>query len=238
MGDVGAALRRVREEIAAAAERVGRDPREIRLVAVSKMVPPTRIREAIAAGQCDFGENRVQEAVAKHREIGNEVRWHFVGRLQRNKVRFLAEFVDLIHSVDRIELVAEIERKIPGLVEVLVEVNTSGEAAKGGVSPQQLPTLIEAFSGLDHVAVTGLATMAPVVRAPEGARPYFRRLAALREEIRRQFPQTDIRHLSMGMSQDYVVAVEEGATLVRIGEAIFGPRPSAPQGPRPWRLPE
>ncbi|MGH2733605.1 MAG: YggS family pyridoxal phosphate-dependent enzyme [Actinomycetota bacterium] len=225
MSDIGTALRRVREEIAAAAERAGRDPREVRLVAVSKMVSPARMREAMAAGQRDFGENRVQEAVAKYREIGSEVHWHFVGRLQRNKVRFLTEFVDLIHSVDRMELVAEIERKTSGLMEVLVEVNTSGEAAKGGVSADRLPSLIEVFSSLGHVTVTGLATMAPVVASPEDARPYFRRLAALREEARQRFPQFDIRHLSMGMSQDYVVAVEEGATLVRIGEAIFGPRP-------------
>jgi pyridoxal phosphate enzyme (YggS family) len=232
MSDVGAALRRVREEIAAAAVRAGRDPGAIRLVAVSKMVPAARIREAIAQGQRDFGENRVQEVVGKRGELGNDLRWHFVGRLQRNKVRFLTEFVNIIHSVDRRELAEEIEKKSPGLTEVLVEVNTSGEASKGGVTPKRLPFLMEAFSGLEHVAVTGLSTVAPVVHFPEDARPYFRRLAALREETRRRFPQFEMKHLSMGMSQDYVVAVEEGATLVRIGEAIFGPRPLAGTGYR------
>lgn len=224
MNGVAARLSHVRERIAAAAERAGRDPGEITLVAVSKLVPTARMREAMAAGQRDFGESRAQEAAAKYKEIGDAARWHFVGRLQRNKVRQLVGFVDLVHSLDRAELAAEIEKRAARPLEVLIEVNTTGESAKGGVLPEELPSIVEAAAGLTMVRLTGLMTMAPVVASPDEARPFFRKLAQMREDMRERFPALDFHHLSMGMSQDYEAGVEEGATIVRVGEAIFGPR--------------
>jgi pyridoxal phosphate enzyme (YggS family) len=224
---VAAALERVRERIDAAAARAGRDPEGITLVAVSKAHLAPLIREAIAAGHRDFGENRVQEAVAKYKELGTEVRWHFVGRLQRNKVKQLVGWVDLIHSLDRPELAEEIGNRASATgapQEVLAEVNVSEERGRGGVMPEDLPSLLEAAASASGVRVTGLMAMAPVVSRPQDARPYFRRLARLRDEAVTRFPQLSLHHLSMGMSQDYEIAVEEGATLVRVGEAIFGRR--------------
>jgi pyridoxal phosphate enzyme (YggS family) len=225
MSAVADSLEQVRGQIAEAAGRAGRDPGDVRLVAVSKTVPLPLMREAMAAGQQDFGENRVQEAAAKYKELGTEVRWHFVGRLQRNKIRHLVGWVDLIHSLDRTELATEIDRRADRPVEVLVEVNVSEDPARGGVQPAGLMPLLESASALPNLRVVGLMVMAPVVAAPEQARPFFRRLAGLRDEAARRLPGVPLRHLSMGMSQDYTVAVEEGATLVRIGEAIFGRRP-------------
>jgi pyridoxal phosphate enzyme (YggS family) len=229
-GAVAAGLARVREEIAAAATRAGRDPASVRLLAVSKGFETGAIRQAVAAGQRDFGENRVQEALAKYKELGAGIRWHFIGRLQRNKAKYLLGWISCIHSVDRLELATEIDRRArvadPGLraVEVLIEVNLSGEPAKGGVEPHALPALLEAVVPLTGIQVAGLMAMAPRLGRPEEARPYFRTLARLREESARAFPGLHLCHLSMGMSQDYPVAVEEGSTIVRVGEAIFGPR--------------
>lgn len=224
VNEVAAAVERVRERIAAAAERAGRQAAAARLVAVSKGAPLELMRQALDAGQLDFGENRVPEALAKQGQLGPEVRWHFVGRLQRNKVRPLLDFVGLIHSVDRVELAQEIDRRASGPVEVLVEVNTSGEPHKAGMNPEDLHDLLEDLSGMAGLRVTGLMTMAPRVSSPEEARPFFRRLARMRDDMQKLFPQMPVHHLSMGMSQDYEIAVEEGATLVRVGEAIFGPR--------------
>ena len=227
MSPVAAALQRVRERIDAAAERAGRDPQGITLVAVSKAHPAALILDAISAGQRDFGENRVQEAVAKYKELGTQVRWHFVGRLQRNKVRHLVGWVDLIHSLDRPELAAEIGNRATATgaaQDVLAEVNVSGDRGRGGVMPEDLASLLESAASVPGVRVTGLMAMAPIVGSPEDARPYFRRVARLRDEAVMEFPELGIKHLSMGMSQDYEVAIEEGATLVRVGEAIFGHR--------------
>jgi pyridoxal phosphate enzyme (YggS family) len=224
---VAAALQRVRERIGAAAERAGRDPGDVTLVAVSKAHPVSLIREAIAAGQGDFGENRVQEAVAKYKELGTKVRWHFIGRLQRNKVRHLVGWVDLIHSLDRPELAAEIGNRMAAsgaTQEVLAEVNVARDRGRGGVMPEDLAPLLESVASVPGIRVTGLMAMAPVVGSPEDARPYFRQVARLRDEAAMEFPKLGIHHLSMGMSQDYEVAIEEGATLVRVGEAIFGHR--------------
>lgn len=233
---IGFALEKVQEEIAAAALRAGRRPQDVTLVAVSKQSAVSQMREAMAFGQRDFGENRVQEAAAKYKELGTAVTWHFVGRLQGNKIRHLVGWVDLIHSLDRSELASEIDRRGVRNVEVLVEVNVSGEPSKGGVQPGEVLALLEATAALPHVRVAGLMGMAPVVASPEEARPYFRRLAALRDEVAREFPAdrgAHVQHLSMGMSQDYVIAVEEGATLVRIGEAIFGRRSTRPRDKDP-----
>ena len=239
--DLAGALERVRERIGGAAARAGRDPSQVTLVAVSKGQPAERVAEAARAGQRDFGENRTAEAVPKIAQLeawgAGGLRWHFVGRLQRNKVRTLfgtggtegparGDLVCLIHSVDRLELAAEIAKRAAGPADILVEVNTSGEEAKGGVHPSGLAALVDAIlrmPGADGVQVRGLMTMAPRVDRPEDARPYFRRLASLRDELGRRFPGAGIGHLSMGMSQDYEIAVEEGATIVRVGAAIFGP---------------
>jgi PLP dependent protein len=235
VSQVAGTLSHVRERIDAAAARAGRDPGGITLVAVSKGHPVSAIRDAIAAGHQDFGENRVQEAVAKYKELeaelgrepATELRWHFVGRLQRNKVKYLVGWVDLIHSLDRAELAAEIGNRAASNgapQEVLAEVNVSGDRGRGGVMPDDLAPLLEAASSVPGVTVTGLMAMAPIVGSPQEARPFFRRVARLRDETVARFPQLGIRHLSMGMSQDYEIAVEEGATLVRVGEAIFGRR--------------
>jgi PLP dependent protein len=226
--DVAGALARVRQRIHAAALRAGRDPGHVTLVAVSKGADADRVLRAVEAGQRDFGENRVAEALAKQEALrarGTDgLRWHFVGRLQRNKVRRILGAVEVIHSVDRLELAQEIARRAAHPVDVLVEVNTSGEDAKAGVAPERLTDLVTAMLALPELRLRGLMTMAPRVPQPEDARPCFRRLAGLQRELHMQFPDAGIRDLSMGMSQDYEIAVEEGATLVRVGTAIFGPR--------------
>lgn len=231
MSGVAAALARVHEQIAGAAQRAGRSPSEVTLVAVSKTQPVALLAEALAAGQRDFGENRVQEAVAKYKELGTAARWHFVGRLQRNKIRHLVGWVDCIHSLDSAEHAVEIDRRADRPVEVLIEVNVAGEVSRGGIQPAELLPLLDQVAGLAHVQVAGLMAMAPVVASPDAARPYFRQLAGLREQAAAAFPALALHHLSMGMSQDYVVAVEEGATLVRVGEAIFGRRSTRPAAP-------
>lgn len=237
MRDVAGELARVRERIRDAATRAGRDPSLVTLVAVSKGAPPERVLEALDAGQRDFGENRAAELVSKNEQLcgggAGALRWHFVGRLQRNKVRTLfgvgsgagkQDLVHLVHSVDRLELAQEIGARATQPAGVLVEVNTSGEAAKGGVDPSRLAALVDAVSAVPRVRITGLMTMAPRVSRAEDARPCFRRLRSLRDDLDRRFPGAGIHHLSMGMSHDYEIAVEEGATLVRVGTAIFGPR--------------
>ncbi|HEU5002802.1 MAG TPA: YggS family pyridoxal phosphate-dependent enzyme [Actinomycetota bacterium] len=236
MSELAGRYQRVQDEVAAAARRAGRDPGSVTLVAVSKGFGVAPMRDLIALGQRDFGENRVQEAAAKYKELRTQVRWHFVGRLQRNKVRFLAGWVDLVHSIDRAELATEFDRRAARTVEVLIEVNLSGDPARGGIAPADVPRLAEALAPLPHVRVTGLMGMAPPLGSPGEARPYFRRLAQLSDQLAASTDSGVFHHLSMGMSQDYGVAVEEGATIVRIGEALFGPRPARTGGDRTLNL--
>jgi pyridoxal phosphate enzyme (YggS family) len=224
MQDIRASLERVRERIARAAERAGRRPEDVLLIGVSKTVEPARIREAVAAGVPALGENRVQEARAKIAELGRAVPWHLVGQLQTNKAKDAVELFDLIHSVDRLELARELDnrsRQRGRPVESLVQVNVAGEVSKGGVAPEELGNLLDAVTKLDHVRVRGLMAIPPEARDPEDARVWFRALAKL-----------GVRHglgeLSMGMSGDFEAAIEEGATMVRVGTAIFGPRPGRP----------
>lgn len=214
----------VRQNINDAAERAGRDPAGVRLIAVSKGFSIPSISEAVEAGQLDFGENRVQELLSKYDQAPEGVRWHFIGRLQRNKVNKLVRMADVIHSIDSVELAKEISSRAESPVQVLLEVNVSGEMRKGGVSPSGLGTLVEMVLEMKHLDLIGLMTMAPRVNDPELARPAFRQLAELRAEMADTYSYARIHHLSMGMSQDYRVAIEEGATMVRVGEAIFGPR--------------
>lgn len=234
--ELAANIARVRERIAAAARRVGRDPGEITLVAVTKTVPAHRVREAWELGLTDFGENRVQEAVAKIPLIVPEgasaldrpsPRWHMIGHLQRNKVKHVIPLFDIIHSVDSVRLAQEIERRAERagkVMPVLLEVNVAGEATKYGFAPEEVAAAVEEIAPLPHLEIHGLMTVAPIAEDPEEVRPHFRRLRELRDELARRFPSLDWHHLSMGMTDDFEVAIEEGATMVRIGRAIFGER--------------
>jgi pyridoxal phosphate enzyme (YggS family) len=233
---IATSLDRVRRSVDDAANGAGRDPSDVTLIAVSKAFPASSIERALAAGQQDFGENRVQELAAKFAQLGGRPSWHFVGRLQRNKVRQVLATGAVIHSVDRLELAAEINARAGAPVRVLLEVNVTGEPQKGGVEPDELGRLTEAALGMPNLQVVGLMTMARKAGDPELARPYFAELARLRDELVEGYSPM-IRHLSMGMSQDYRVAVEEGATMVRVGEAIFGPR-TPPQTLRAEQLGE
>ncbi len=228
------AVKKVRGRISASAVKAGRDPAEIRLVAVSKTVEPERIIEAVRAGVTILGENRVQEAREKISEIGagmssphagGKVEWHLIGHLQKNKARTAVTLFDLIHSVDSVALSVELNRqaeKAGKTQDILVQVKLSGEAAKHGIPENGLPALLEAVMEMNNLRLKGLMTMPPFFTDPEGARPYFRKLKEIAEGlIHRGFP---VNELSMGMSNDFEVAIEEGATLVRVGTAIFGQR--------------
>lgn len=216
------------EQIAAAAERAGRDATAVEVVAVTKTHGVELMRAAWAAGLRRFGENRVQEALGKMDELGElPARWHLIGHLQRNKVKHALGRFELIHSVDSVRLIEELERRAAEAEQhqrILLQLNVSGEASKFGAPPEQLEALLEALEGCEHVHGEGLMTIPPLGRDAEWARPYFIRLRELLGSIeaRRGFTP---RHLSMGMSGDFVVAVEEGATLVRIGTALLGARP-------------
>jgi len=213
----------VKQRIAAAARRVGRDPAEVRLVAVSKTVPVERLREAVAAGHRLFGENYLQEALPKIAALGGEVSWHFVGALQTRKAKGVVGVFDLIHSVDRPKLARALEKAAAqrGLIQkILIQVNLAGEATKSGVAPEEAEALLREIAQLPHLKVVGLMTMPPWFDEPERVRPYFRALRELRDHLQK-LGLTDgpLPELSMGMTGDFEAAVEEGATLVRIGTA-------------------
>ena len=233
-GDLAARLETVRQRIARAAQRAGRPAQAVRLVAVSKEVGPERIRQAAAAGQRLFGENRVQELLAKARQLEDlELEWHFVGHLQRNKVKDVVGRIALLHSLDSLRLAAELDRRLTAVgqrLAVLLQVNVSGEATKFGVAPEQaLATAREVVRCYPALALQGLMTIGPHTDDEVAVRQAFRRLRQLFEAIRQEgFAGDGFRHLSMGMTADFEWAVEEGATLVRVGSAIFGPRATAP----------
>ncbi|MBW2057470.1 MAG: YggS family pyridoxal phosphate-dependent enzyme [Deltaproteobacteria bacterium] len=220
---------RVKEAIDKAAQRVGRNPAEVRLVGASKTVDVERIKAAIEAGVTIFGENYVQEAARKIEALaGQGVSWHLIGHLQKNKARHAVRLFDMIHSVDSVSLAEELEKRarLAGRrLEVLVEVNLSGETTKWGVREEEVIPLIGEISRLPNLSFKGLMTMPPFFDDPEDSRPYFVRLRTLGERIVSEKIHTGPLDLSMGMSNDFAVAVEEGATLVRVGTAIFGPRP-------------
>lgn len=225
---IGERLSSVQQRIAAAAERAGRSPADVVLVAVTKSFPAHVALEAFHAGLTDLGENRAQELKEKDIAIAEPVRWHFIGHLQTNKARQVVGVADLIHSVDRFGLAEEIARRARTrgeIQDVLIEVNVSGETTKHGTDPARASALAEEVAGLDGVRVRGFMTMAPLSDEPEASRPYFSELRELRDLVAPSLP--DATELSMGMTRDFEVAIEEGATLVRVGEAIFGPR-----GPR------
>jgi hypothetical protein len=222
-------LAQVRARIDAAARSAGRDPSSVRLVAVSKTFPLDAIREAYAAGQRDFGENRVQEALQKINSATDlPIRWHLLGHLQTNKVRKAAPAFAVIQSVDSAELIGRIDRaaeETGHAPELLIQVDLAREATKFGTPVSEVPGMFEAAAACRAVRVVGLMTLPPVADTPEEARPWFRQLRALREQwLAAGVPASMLRELSMGMSGDFEVAVEEGATLVRVGTAIFGSR--------------
>jgi PLP dependent protein len=220
----------VRRRIEECARRNGRDPAEITLVAVSKTHPPALLQLAIEAGVSDLGENRVQEADAKIKEVGRrQARWHLIGHLQANKARRAVALFDLIHSVDSVSLARRLDRlcEEEGRAElpVMLQVDLAGEAAKSGVSEDDLPELVSVVTACEHLRLTGLMTLPPFFEDAELVRPYFRRLRELRDALNARMDFGTARgELSMGMSHDYEVAIEEGATMVRIGTAIFGGR--------------
>ena len=222
--DIGGRLAAVSARVAAAAQRADRSPSSVTIVAVSKTFGAEVIEAAKQDGLLDFGENRAQELSAKAREVTG-VRWHFIGRVQRNKARDVVGVATLIHSVDRLELaeaLAEHALRGPGLQRVLVQVNAGADPAKAGCSIEQAPDLVAQIRAIDGLACEGLMTIPAMGTDP---RPAFRRLRELRDDLRSSFPE--VGHLSMGMTHDFEVAVEEGATIVRLGEALFGPRPTS-----------
>lgn len=229
----------VMDRIAAAAQRSGRDPADVTLVAVSKTYPPEAVVEAHRAGLSTFGENRIQEARSKIPAVAailgeKAVSWHLVGHLQRNKAKLATRMFDLIHSVDSVRLAQALEKRQAALnaegeeeqhIRVLIEINVSGEASKYGLPASnraQIDSVVETILTSPQLELQGLMTMAPIVTHSEEARPFFQRLRRLRDDLAHQFPAANWQHLSMGMTDDFEVAVEEGATLVRIGRAIFG----------------
>ncbi len=231
MSEIADNLAALRGRIAQAERRAGRPEGSVSLVAVSKTVELERIRQAFEAGQRVFGENRVQEARAKQPEVPPESIWHLVGHLQRNKAKEAARLFGMIHSVDSIELLRELDRHAAGRgrpLEVLIQMNLAEEAAKHGARREDLPEILAAGSDLRHIKVAGLMLIPPYHPDPERSRPLFRELAELARQLGRGAgARTSLRELSMGMSEDFEVAVEEGATLVRIGRALFGERPLA-----------
>lgn len=228
---LGARLAEVRRRVESSARLAGRVPEEVTLIAVSKTHPARVVREAIGAGGRDFGENRVQEADAKIAELESVegVRWHLIGHLQANKARRAVKLFDLIHTVDSAALVERLERVCAeegrGLLDVLLQVDLAGEATKSGAGENELPALAEACGACERVRCVGLMTLPPFSEDAEAARPYFRRLRELRDALHARGLFGDgAGELSMGMSHDFEAAIAEGATLVRVGTAIFGAR--------------
>jgi PLP dependent protein len=220
-------IARVQERIFRSCQKSGRTPDRVRLVAVTKTLEPETVNEAIAAGLHAIGENRVQEYLRK-RPFLLPHEFHLIGHLQRNKTKAILPFCDWIHSVDSAALAEEIQRQAAVLgrtFRVLIEVNVSGEESKNGVDPDALPRLADAVAGLPNLSLRGLMTVAEYAEDAEAARPSFRRLRELREALQARHPGTECDQLSMGMTHDFDVAIEEGATMVRLGTAIFGQRP-------------
>jgi len=223
-------LQTILERIASAASRAGRNPESVRLVAVSKTHPPESVRELASAGQLVFGESRVQEAIVKIPLCPGRLQWHFIGHLQKNKIRKALPLFSLLHGVDSLELAEEINRiaaEEDQRVRILLEVNTSGESSKYGFQPAQLLAQMEDLLELPRLEILGLMTLAPITLKPEMARPFFVRLREVRDSLEEKLG-IRLPELSMGMSGDFEEAVLEGATLVRVGTALFGERGGQP----------
>jgi PLP dependent protein len=224
-----ARLAAVRDRIATAAARAGRDPATVRLVAVSKTFSADHIRAATDLGQLDFGENKVQEALDKmDRTADLPIRWHLVGHLQSNKAKKAGSRFDVVHSVDTIDVAERLDQGASAAsrsIELLAQVDLAGEATKHGARADEVPALLEAGDGFQAARFVGLMLLPPAFDDPEGARPFFHGVRALRDDLeRRGVDQSKLRELSMGMSHDLEVAIQEGATMIRVGTAIFGSR--------------
>lgn len=221
-------LQNVEERIQAACARANRDRNEVTLIAVSKTKPVSMLEEVYAEGIRCFGENKVQELTEKHDKLPSDVKWHMIGHLQRNKVKYIVDKVDLIHSVDSVRLAETIEQeavKKDVIVPVLVEVNVAEEDSKFGLKVNEVLSIIEEISKFPHIRIKGLMTIAPYVENPEENRPVFARLRKLSVDIaEKNIDNVSVEILSMGMTNDYEVAIEEGATMVRVGTGIFGER--------------
>ena len=221
-------LNAVKRTIESCCKRTGRRHSEVTLIAVSKTKPIADLQEAYEAGVRDFGENKVQELLGKIPQLPSDIRWHMIGHLQRNKVKYVVDRACLIHSVDSLRLAEEIQKEAEKKdchVDILIEVNIGDEESKSGIPKEEAVELVKAVAGLFRVHIKGLMAIAPIVSEPEESRPYFREMARLREEIgSMRLPGVEMRELSMGMTGDFEVAIEEGATMVRVGTAIFGGR--------------
>jgi hypothetical protein len=225
-------IEQLRQTIRDTCFRCGRKPEDVLLLAVTKTFPAAMIQEAVAAGILDFGENYVQELNKKKQELQNSnVRWHFIGHLQSNKVRHIAGYAHLVHSVDNLRVAEEMNKRAEQAsrrVDILLEVHTTDEATKFGVLPEKTLDLVKQVSNYKNVRVAGLMTMGPFSDDPNDSRPCFRQVVDLKKRIEQEgIPNVSMEHLSMGMTHDFEVAIEEGATIVRIGTAIFGPRSAA-----------
>ena len=222
-------LSRLKERMAEAAIRSGRTPGSVKLVGVTKTVDLDRIKEAVSAGLQILGENYVQEARDKIRELKDRVSWHFVGRLQTNKAKYAVKLFDVIQTVDSFKLAQELNRRAQPLgrtIPIIIQVNLASEVSKGGVEPSECLSLIRHVSVLENLQIRGLMTMPPFFDQPERARPYFAQLREMSQKIAEaQVAGVEMNELSMGMSGDFEAAIEEGATLIRVGTAIFGERP-------------
>ena len=221
-------LAEVEKRICAACERAGRSRDEVTLIAVSKTKPVWMLKEVYDLGICQFGENKVQELVDKYDALPKDIHWHMIGHLQRNKVKYIIDKVDLIHSVDSLRLAEAIEKEAAkrGItVNILIEVNVAGEESKFGLAPEAVDEFVEAVAQFEHIRVKGLMTIAPFVENPEENRSVFTALKKLSVDIaKKNVDNVNVSMLSMGMTNDYQTAIEEGATMVRVGTGIFGER--------------
>ena len=221
-------ISKVRENIVKACEKAGRNPEEVTLIAVSKTKPVSAIEEALLSGTLDYGENKVQELCDKYDVLPKNIRWHMIGHLQRNKVKYLVGKTYLVHSVDSLRLAEQIEKEFAKhnqVCDILVEVNIAQEESKFGIKAKETEELIRKIAKFEHVRIKGLMTIAPYTEDPESNRDYFREIKKLSVDIRdKNIDNVSMDVLSMGMTGDYMVAVEEGATMVRVGTGIFGER--------------
>lgn len=221
-------ISKVRENIVKACEKAGRNPEEVTLIAVSKTKPVSAIEEALLSGTLDYGENKVQELCDKYDVLPKNIRWHMIGHLQRNKVKYLVGKTYLVHSVDSLRLAEQIEKEFAKhnqVCDILVEVNIAQEESKFGINAKETEELIRKIAKFEHVRIKGLMTIAPYTEEPESNREYFREIKKLSVDIRdKNIDNVSMDVLSMGMTGDYMVAVEEGATMVRVGTGIFGER--------------
>ena len=221
-------IKQVEENIIKSCEKVGRDPKEVTLIAVSKTKPYTAIEEALPSGVLDYGENKVQELTEKYEILPKDIRWHMIGHLQRNKVKYLVGKVELIHSVDSLRLANQIETEFAKkneIANILIEVNMANEESKFGITSETTEQLVREISKLEHVRIKGLMTIAPYTDNSETNREYFRNMKKLSVDItEKNIDNVSMNVLSMGMTGDYQVAIEEGATMVRVGTGIFGER--------------